>query len=162
MSRRFSGLSIADRLSRNTKIDPETGCWEWTSTKSHGYGVLRVGGRAGKTFLAHRLSYESANGPILPELKVCHHCDNPGCINPRHLFVGTQTDNMADMAAKGRNAKVVGEDSGRAKLTEIDVWAIRAARGTLRSLAKQYGVSHVQILKIRSGESWAHLNQRNG
>jgi hypothetical protein len=159
MSPRFSNLTIAERLSRNSRLDPATGCIEWTSTKSRGYGVLRVGGRKGKTFLAHRLSFEEAKGPIPDGMVICHHCDNPGCINLDHLFLGWQADNHADMTAKGRNPIVRGVDNGQHVLTEDEVRSIRAAKGvSMRGLARRFGVTHPQIIKIRRRESWSHLS----
>jgi len=75
-------------------------CWEWKRSKNiYGYGTMRVNG---KTVLSHRLSYSLFNGNIPEGLLVCHKCDNAGCINPDHLFVGTQTDNMTDCSIKGR------------------------------------------------------------
>lgn len=90
--------SVESRFWR--RVDKTDGCWVWKTAPSQPrYGYLRVG----KSLVAaHRVSYELANGTIPNGLFVCHHCDNPKCVNPAHLFLGTQLDNMRDMHAKGR------------------------------------------------------------
>jgi hypothetical protein len=86
------------------KVNKAGECWEWTACRHHqwGYGHVRVGG---KLEAAHRVSWEMHNGPIPDGLLVCHHCDNPKCVRPAHLFLGTGTDNSRDMHAKGRGTK---------------------------------------------------------
>jgi hypothetical protein len=87
------------RFEEKFKINQETGCWEWTASTTKGYGTIKIRG-AKKS--AHRISYELYVGPI-GSLQVCHKCDNPICVNPKHLFLGTQKDNIHDMIAKGRD-----------------------------------------------------------
>lgn len=115
--------------------------------------------------LAHRASWEIHNGPIPDGLEVCHHCDNPPCVRPDHLFVGTQADNMADMRAKGRGfIPPPGQCHPAARLTDEDIYAIRAAdlseRGSQRRLALRFGVTPTHIRYIRSGRAWSHLPER--
>lgn len=134
-------------------ITPD-GCHLWTGAKiPRGYGRYSPMGRRGKRYYAHRFAWELANGrPVPDEAVVCHRCDNPSCVNPEHLFVGTQADNMKDMAAKGRSTK--GELSGRAKLKRADVLLILSSDRTSRELAPQFGVSAGHIRSIRAGKRW--------
>lgn len=108
---------------------------------------------------AHRFSWELHNGPIPAGLSVCHRCDNPPCVNPAHLFLGTHAENMADRNAKGRQAR--GDRSPVSKLTTDDVREIKRAianRENQTALARRFGVSHVQISHIRHGKTWAHVS----
>lgn len=156
-------MSISDRLLSKIAVDGSTGCWNWTAGKFRtGYGQFRYGG---KTCRAHRVSYEIHCGPI-PDgdgyhgACVLHRCDNRACINPEHLFLGTQAENMADKVAKSRQPRVShkGSSNGQAKLTNADVLAIRAADGaSQRRLAAQFGVAQGRISAIRSGKSWKDL-----
>lgn len=134
------------KLLSNAIADPATGCWNWKGAKrAGGYGAVRLDGRIR---VAHRASFEDHKGPIPAGMDVCHRCDNPACINPDHLFLGTTADNMADMVAKGRQG---------AKITKADALAIRTASGTQRELAARFGISQGQISHIRSGKNWAHV-----
>ena len=134
-----------------------SGCWEWQEGKSRrGYGVVHVPGVG--TRRAHRYSFEISRGPIPDGLFVLHHCDNPPCINPDHLFLGTHADNATDKTLKGRQPQ--GESHGRARLTENDVRAIRAKYGkaTGKELAAEYGMSLRQIMNIVSRKQWKNVS----
>jgi hypothetical protein len=149
-------MTIKQRLTAKSKINAETGCLEWTGgTVTGGYGAVWFNGKMRR---AHRVAYELFCGPIPEGDDVCHECDNPRCINPKHLFAGSTADNIADMFAKGRNNCARGSSQGLSKLTESDVIAIRSAQGKLlRELAGQYGVHFTVISKIRRGKIWAHI-----
>lgn len=138
------------------------GCFEWRGDTLNGYGQMRYLGKRQRT---HRLSWIAHHGGIPPGLCVLHRCDNPLCINPEHLFLGTRLDNNADKTLKGRQARGVGhgkagEDSHFSKLTALDVQAIRNtyARGELTQsqLAQQYGISQSQISNIVANKHWRH------
>lgn len=149
----YERAPVEERLLNKIKIAAETGCWEWTASKTRGYAVIRANGRWCR---ANRVSYDLYCGPIADGMHVLHRCDNPACVNPEHLFLGTNADNMADKVAKGR--QLPGSAHSLAKLTDADVLAIRNAEGvTQLALATKYGVGQQQISRIRSGKRWAHL-----
>lgn len=135
-------------------------CWLWGGAKiSNGYGRLpRVGNR-----YAHRFSYELANGPIPKGRWILHHCDNPSCVNPKHLYAGTAKDNAQDRERRGRGGgpKFQGELSPNAKLTEPQVREIRRLKGVIPAskLAPRYGVTPAAIYSIQGGYSWKHLSE---
>ncbi len=120
-----------------------------------GYGRITVNWRGTR---AHRVSWELRNGPLSPGAVVCHRCDNRACVNPDHLFVGTQADNMRDMVTKGRNAR--GEKCGPAKVTDrqaVEIRLLRKAGFPNRELAGAFGVSRNMIEKVTTGQTWKHL-----
>lgn len=154
-----TAINLLSRIS----IDESTGCWDWQGYRRKGYGFMSVGSRLDQTKRqkpAHRLSYEIFVGNIPPGLMVCHKCDNPGCINPKHLFLGTNQDNVNDREQKGRNNHYFGESDPNAILTTRDVLDARKARtngATFRGLAHQYGVHVNTITRAVKGATWAHL-----
>lgn len=152
-------MNTETRLLRHVNKNTKTGCWEWTGCKFiRGYGKTYDRCTATskiRTEYAHRLMWKCVNGDP-GSLCVLHKCDNPGCVNPEHLFLGTHADNMHDMALKGRSPS--GKNHrGFAKLTEKDVRAIRASKLTYRALAYQYSVSENHIYIVRSRRSWAYV-----
>lgn len=151
--------AIEERFWEKVDVRGEDECWEWQASKTaNGYGLIALP-RDGKLVLAHRLSWEFANGPILPGLFVCHTCDNPLCVNPAHLFLACNAGNMRDAAKKGRMA--CGERNGQAKLSDEEVGELRARHATggimQRELAEKFGVSRPTISKIISGKTWGHV-----
>jgi hypothetical protein len=145
---------MIDRFLEKVSPEPNTGCWIWTaSTRRDGYGRFRV---EGCTVLAHRVSYELSVGPI-GDKHVLHKCDNPACVNPDHLFLGTNADNMRDRNAKGRQARQRGEANGSAKLSREDVLAIRGDPRTATAVAKEYGVHNATVSQIKRRKTWGHI-----
>ena len=123
-------------------------CWLWTGSKSrNGYGAISIGGR---TFRVHRVIYELTYGPIPKGMFVCHHCDNKSCCNPRHLFIGTNLDNVADMMTKHPK-------HANAKLTAADIQKIRFDERPQRIVAADYGVTGMTISRIRRRVNWKHI-----
>lgn len=139
------------------------GCWEWTGYKRHGYGGIQINGI---DCIASRVSYALHNGIFDNSLHVLHTCDNPECVNPKHLFLGTHQDNMRDMVNKGRARKgfpidTRGTNNTNSKLTEEDVINIRRIykpRKTPRhQIARIFGVEKSTIDSILGGKTWAHV-----
>lgn len=132
------------------------GCWLWNLCKdSIGYGLWKFNYKYWK---AHRYSWTINKGPIPVGIKVCHKCDVRHCVNPEHLFLGTQQDNVNDMIAKGRKPIQKGDTAANRKLTSSEVAFIRAnlkQHGDGRRLAKQFGVTPSQISGIKNGKSWS-------
>lgn len=143
-------MSISPEEAFMLRIDKTETCWVWRGTKNgYGYGTFLLPG-SDKSLRAHRFSYELHNGPIPEGMVIMHTCDNPPCVNPDHLKIGTKLDNNRDAISKRRNQ--FGERHGRAKLTDAQVEEIKASTNiTQRKLAEVYGVDASQISRIISG-----------
>ena len=156
----MSGLPITfEFLKQRCTVAVTTGCWEWTGRLTDkGYGIFtrRRSGRK-KQLRAHRMMWFVLNGPT--HLNVLHHCDNRKCLNPDHLFIGTQADNLRDMRMKGRyrNGSAFGETNGTAKLKVADVTIIRASDETGVVLARRFKVSESAISKVKLHRMWKHI-----
>ena len=151
-------VTLNDRFQQGYKV--ENDCWLWQLSKDKdGYGYIK---KNNKTHKAHRISYELHHGDIPDGMWVLHKCDNPSCVNPDHLWLGTAQDNNDDMVNKGRGKYpgpirgVAGEINPNAKLTQKDVDWIRAnyRRGLGPVFAEKFGVGAFMINRIIRGEAW--------
>ena len=146
-------LSIAERFW--SKVDKSGDCWEWTAHRTPlGYGRFNTG----DDFIegAHRMAWRLSNGPIPAGTEICHHCDNPPCVNPEHLFLGSHADNMGDAARKKRLPGNRTRLTPGAKITPAMAQEIRALRGTApyRVIGARYGIGASQVCQIMLGRQW--------
>jgi hypothetical protein len=153
---------LIDRFAEKLQINYETGCWEWIAGKDlMGYGVIGLGRKSEGDGRASRVAYELFVGPIPDGLFVCHHCDNPSCCNPKHLFVGTHLDNVRDKCQKGRQRGAhQGEEHHNSKLSNADVIEIRALSefGVPQSkIADVFFVNSNCVSRIVNRKRWAHI-----
>ena len=152
--------SIARRLDLHSVDVPIAGCRIWTgATNEHGYGILSAGKH--RRVKAHRAAWELANGPIPEGVSrqdkcILHRCDTPGCINPHHLYLGSQAQNMRDVAEKARRK---GIKHHFAKLDDEAVSLIRSSGSSNRALAEKYGVDPSNISHVRRGRIWSHVQE---
>lgn len=148
-----------ERFWQKVDIREPDQCWEWKATKNQsGYGSICVDGKMKR---AHRVSYELHHGPIPEGMLVLHSCDNPSCVNPAHLHLGTHQDNMREKMNRRRCHNTACEAHGQAKLTSDQVQQIRtryAAGGvTQKQLAEEFGVARSQIWRVVRMKGWLHV-----
>jgi hypothetical protein len=145
---------MLQRFMAKVSITPKTDCWLWQATKNKdGYGHFGVAASLPRK--AHRVSYEMFCEEIPAGKIICHRCDNPSCVNPDHLFVGSHADNSRDRDDKGRQA--LGRRNGKSRLSEDDIPEIRASSLSERATAKQFGVHRGTVNAIKSGRTWSHV-----
>lgn len=150
--------SFTKRFEAFIMPDMNYGCWLWTGTmNSDGYGNFGV--KASCHAKAHRVSYEIYKGKIPPGLIVRHKCDNPSCVNPDHLELGTHADNSSDRSKRNRTA--LGAKNGKSVLKPEQVYSIRSLASvgmSERVIAREIGVHRGTVNAVLSGRTWAHLH----
>lgn len=149
-----------EKVDKSSGLGPSGNCWEWTRCKTRkecGYGVIT---HNRKRILVHRFSYEIHKGSIPEGLKACHRCDNSICVNPDHIFLGTQVDNIRDMKNKGRQNK--GIYHAKSKLSDGKVRFIRNLHATktwnYSQIARMFRISPSQIRNVINKIDWKHVN----
>lgn len=160
--------TFESRFLQSFKINPNTECWEWFERKlPFGYGMISRGKRFSKIELAHRASWMLFRGPIPKLLCVLHHCDNPCCVNPHHLYLGTRVQNMIDSVNRKRNGAVThpqkqvrGESNPMSKMNDKDVIYIREKVKfgiPMAVLARRFHVGRKTISNIFHRVTWGHV-----
>lgn len=153
---------LQKRIIRNSRRNT-SGCWIWKKCCDRkGYGIIGIGKKnpisIHKTISAHRASWKAFRGEIPADLYVCHTCDVPACVNPGHLWLGTNIENQKDSVAKGRRiGQNSGVSNGRAKLSWRQVLAIKKSSATCTSLAARYGVSISTLSRTKKDNSWKRM-----
>jgi hypothetical protein len=144
-------------------VDSDTGCWNWNHYKKpSGYGTYWNGK---KTVNAHKHYYEQANGPVPAGLQLCHKCNNPSCVNPDHMYVGTAKENASDKVKSNRCYRPIGSKNGMSKLTEHDVEIIREMyrrhpsgkkqrTGLSTFLSSWFGITSSTVSMIKYKKRW--------
>jgi len=162
--RKFTSADFIKSFHSKYEKNTRNGCWEWFAAKDvHGYG--RIGTVDKKIEVASRFSWRIHHGDIPSKMCVCHKCDNPCCVNPEHLFLGTYQDNALDSKRKGRSSKPPvheGASHHRAKLNERQVLEIRSLyrtkRYSQRALGRKFGMHQTVVGKIIRGDLWKEVN----
>lgn len=147
-----------DRFLRYVDDSDPDGCWPWIGPRHNAYGVLQIDYQF---WLAHRLSFALHTGNLPDGAFICHHCDNPPCVQPLHLYAGDSATNVADMMSRGRGVAPAGEQNGFSRITSEQVIAIRAdwetGRYTQTELGRTYGVPQAHVSRIVLRRVWNHV-----
>lgn len=156
LNKRRKGQDLAERFFDFVFPEPNSGCWLWVGgVGEKGHGRFNIGNRT--QVQAHRFSWEIHKGDVPEGLWVLHHCDNPPCVNPDHLFLGTCQDNHDDMIDKGRKIVPIGSAHPKTQLTEADVLKIRADTRPLHIIGAEYGFDKQHVWKIKKRWYWKHI-----
>jgi hypothetical protein len=149
-----------ERFWRFVEKKSDSECWIWVGHQAGNYGSFSIGARTLGTVLAHRFSWAMHNNQEIPSgMVIMHSCDNPLCVNPNHLSVGTHMENTHDMLKKGRHTYIahVGEENGKSVLNAKIVKEIRESKMNHAELGRFYGVSTSCIRGVRTGRTWSHI-----
>lgn len=160
----FSGLSVEDRFWQKVDKRSDEDCWNWIGCTHHQWGYGNFSFHR-KYMAAHRYSWIIRFGDIPEGMCICHKCDNPRCVNPNHLFLGTVADNNYDKKIKGRQPSVEGENNPNAKLSRDDVIKIRtlyaSGKHSGAELARNFGVNPETVYHILNGKRWKNVEVRS-
>jgi hypothetical protein len=140
----------------NRILISESGCWEWQRSKTNGYGRLI---RNNKSWPAHAYSYSNFIEPIPSKKQINHKCHNRGCVNPEHLYAGTQKENVRDMNEAGRRNQVRGSKDGNSKITEDIAKQIFSHDGIARIIANKFNISISLVYAIKKKKIWLHIHK---
>ena len=159
MSRTYLHIPLKDRFESKWTPEPNSGCWIWTGCiLSNGYGQIHDHQNGQNVKLgAHHASWLLHRGKIPSGILVLHKCDTPLCVNPDHLFLGTQKDNAQDRNRKGRNANVKGTRHPLCRLSPEQIVAIRADKRVQTIIAKDFGISQSHVSAIKNKRFWSHI-----
>jgi hypothetical protein len=150
--KRLRGAPVQTRFESKFIPEPMSGCWLWDAGYyDDGYGAFFMPG--GEMMKAHKASWVIYRGQR-PSLHVLHRCDNRACVNPDHMFLGTNADNVADRVAKGRTGSRSGRNNPNAKLNDAQVAAILGDSRKNRLIAAEHGVSMITVQRIKRGAAW--------
>jgi hypothetical protein len=159
--KKYSHGTLEERFWNFVSRKSEDECWHWTGQiLSNGYGRISLGAKKDGSEGAHRVSWKLHNKKDIPNgMFVMHKCDNPSCVNPYHLSIGTPKDNTQDMIQKGRKRTVSpkGEGNGKSLLNAEKVRLIRSSKLNHAELGRQLGVSTGCVRSVRSGRTWSHI-----
>ena len=159
LQKQHHGLTEEQRFLAWVAVKKSNECWEWLGSKNQDRWHGQWRSKSGKIELTHRASWRLFKSEIPGGLFVLHKCDNPICVNPTHLFLGSQSDNMADMHKKGRarQGRLLGEKHGMSKLTADAVLEIRTSKLSGVELARKYGISPTTVCDVRKRRIWDHI-----
>lgn len=148
-------MNLMSRFEKFVMPEPNTGCHLWMGAlRGKGYGSFSIGN---KDHIASRVAYELYTGHIPENMVVCHSCNQPSCVNPNHLYIGSYSDNTQQAVRDGRHFVAAGQKNGQVKLTDDQVLAIRKDSRYQREIAKDYGISQLHVSRIKRKLVWKDL-----